>query len=752
MTTGSVFMGYKSETIAATISHLNSNYFLPAIQREFVWTDEKITQLFDSLMRGYPISSFLYWELRPDNRDKWQVYRFVENASEEGTHNELANTDGVQQLTLVLDGQQRLTSLLIGLKGSYTAKKKYKKKASPDAWSKKRLYLDLLKDPRVEDQDDERGVRYGFAFRDSEPQNDGDHYWIKAGRILDFDNEDAFDEYRNSLEDHLPGGTTKDQIRLIRSNLERLHRAIWKEQPIAYHTELDQDYDRVLDIFVRANDGGVKLDKSDLLLSTVIAEWGDLDARDELHGFVDYINREMPRRNAFDTDFLMKACFVLSDLPVEYRIKNFNSQNLKIIRDKWDDIKQAILKGVRLATSFGIDGDTLISANALIPVIYYLYRQPRFTLGGTSTFDVQNVRAIKMWLTTALLTGAFGAHTDTTLSVARGELKALSQNDVFPFERLNGATRKGAKASAIGDDTLGDVLSLTYGKPRTSLALTLLYDDRMHGSDLHEDHIFPRQLFTRKNMTQRGFSSDKQARHAELVNRIGNLELLVQKENLQKSGSEFDKWISSRDESFLERHLIPRDKSLWNLENFEQFVAAREGLIRGKLASLFVATSAATETNGSEGVSCLTDGVLPVKGSIEDHGHFQADVPASRPSDVPDAAQAPAAEQLAVLRDRYMNHAATRTIIDHLGRRQRNQGATKLDALEAALRRDGTPLPIEEIKDVMKQLGNLGLGRFIISRHKKPTRFEWSEPVTLMALHSMATDQPAPTMLVRSDE
>ncbi len=39
---------------------------------------------------------------------------------------------------------------------------------------------------------------------------------------------------------------------------ERLHRAVWKEQPVAYHTELDQDNDRVLDVFVRANDGGVE--------------------------------------------------------------------------------------------------------------------------------------------------------------------------------------------------------------------------------------------------------------------------------------------------------------------------------------------------------------------------------------------------------------------------------------------------------------------------------------------------------------
>ena len=69
-------MSYRSETIAVAIERMNRQYFLPAIQREFVWKPEQIVQLFDSIMRGYPISSFLFWELKPENRDKWQVYKF----------------------------------------------------------------------------------------------------------------------------------------------------------------------------------------------------------------------------------------------------------------------------------------------------------------------------------------------------------------------------------------------------------------------------------------------------------------------------------------------------------------------------------------------------------------------------------------------------------------------------------------------------------------------------------------------------
>ncbi len=123
-------MGYRSESIATAIKALNDQYFLPAIQREFVWKPEQIISLFDSIMRGYPISSFLFWQLKEENRSKWEVYRFIENAKQ-GTHNELANTDGVHQMMLVLDGQQRLTSLLVGLKGTYTIKIKYRRWHDP---------------------------------------------------------------------------------------------------------------------------------------------------------------------------------------------------------------------------------------------------------------------------------------------------------------------------------------------------------------------------------------------------------------------------------------------------------------------------------------------------------------------------------------------------------------------------------------------------------------------------------------------
>jgi len=254
-------MSYRSQTIAATIGRLNVQYFLPAIQREFVWNPKQIVQLFDSIMRGYPISSFLFWELQAKNYEKWEAYTFIQKAKQGGTHNTLADTSAVSQLTLVLDGQQRLTSLLLGLKGTYTVKKKYKRMNSSDAWNDRQLFLDIFKDPVSEDDDEDRefGVHYGFEFHEKAPQAATDKYWIKVGKILSFDSESKFEDYRDAILESLPGEVTKNQLRIARRNLGRLYQAIWKDEVIAYYTEMDQDYDRVLDIFVRANEGGTKL-------------------------------------------------------------------------------------------------------------------------------------------------------------------------------------------------------------------------------------------------------------------------------------------------------------------------------------------------------------------------------------------------------------------------------------------------------------------------------------------------------------
>ncbi len=66
----------------------------------------------------------------------------------------------------------------------------------------------------------------------------------------------------------------------------------------------------------------------------------------------------------------------------------------------------------------------------------------------------------------------------------------------------------------------------------------------------------------------------------------GNLELLLRKENEEKSGQEFEKWLMTRDQSFRQKHLIPDNDSLLMFKNFPEFIEARETLIKKRLSRL----------------------------------------------------------------------------------------------------------------------------------------------------------------------
>jgi Protein of unknown function DUF262 len=590
-------MAYQSESIAVVVNRLNNRYFLPAIQREFVWQPDQIVRLFDSIMRHYPISSFLFWELQEQNRDKWEVYRFVSDFHQKGTHNETAATDGVQQLTLVLDGQQRLTTLLIGLKGTYTAKKKWKRVNSPDAYAKLTLWLNLLKDPNAEEDDDGAGARYGFSFAEGIPRNYEAHHWIKVGRILDFDSRDRFDEFLDELEEDLPDATPKAQMRNVRRIATRLHDAVWKDETVAYYTEHDQDYDRVLDIFVRANEGGTVLSKSDLLLSMITSKFKSINARDEIHGFVDYLNNELSRKNSFDKDWVMKACLVLPDLPVKYKVDNFSNDNLALIEHKWADIKRSLLRTVSVVNSFGIDRETLTSQNALIPIAYYLFRHPGVTLQRETPFDSETRREIRRWLVVSLLNNVFSGTSDTVLNAVRRVLqRAATEGQAFPVQELNGEVARLGRLSEFSDQTLDNVLDISYGSRQAFLALSLLYDHRYWGTmTSHQDHIFPHP----EGLGGQAIPHERWADYRRARDCLANLELLTEQENGEKSNQPFNAWLLTRDSEFRQRHLIPADDDLLRFERFLDFVKARELLIKQRLMQLFATNANVPDESGA---------------------------------------------------------------------------------------------------------------------------------------------------------
>ncbi|MBU0528274.1 DUF262 domain-containing protein, partial [bacterium] len=73
-------MSYEKLTIKQVIEKIGNNeIYLPAIQRKFVWKQEQIEKLFDSIQQGYPIGTFLFWFLKRPHIDDYVFYKFLQN-------------------------------------------------------------------------------------------------------------------------------------------------------------------------------------------------------------------------------------------------------------------------------------------------------------------------------------------------------------------------------------------------------------------------------------------------------------------------------------------------------------------------------------------------------------------------------------------------------------------------------------------------------------------------------------------------
>src|SRR5690554_2740109 len=99
------------------------HYVLPSIQREFVWDTFQIERLFDSLMRDYPISTFLFWKVEKSRIKDFQFYEFLKHYHQvTSRHNRKADLTEEEDVIAILDGQQRMTAMYIGLTGSHATK------------------------------------------------------------------------------------------------------------------------------------------------------------------------------------------------------------------------------------------------------------------------------------------------------------------------------------------------------------------------------------------------------------------------------------------------------------------------------------------------------------------------------------------------------------------------------------------------------------------------------------------------------
>lgn len=582
-------------SIADVVTRIDSRrLLLPAIQREFVWDPEQIERLFDSLLQGYPVGSFLLWEVRdPEDKQNYRYYEFLRDYRERyKIHNPEFSTKGHVDFDAVLDGQQRLTSIYIGLKGTYAYKKpRVWWEDSEHALPTRRFFL-RISGPTSEEDDESKRV-YDFKFLTAEEAGNQAAEWFEVGKILDL----------ASAADLMKMFTTcgYHQNEFAMNALSLLHSVIHTDKVINYYIVKNADMDKALSVFIRVNSGGEPLSLSDILMSTAIANWKIRDARKEIFGLVDLVQA---KGFLINKDLILKSCLYLYSADIKYKVSNFNAAQVKPFEDNWDAIQKSIVAVFNLVKDFGYTETSLTSKNALLPILYWVHHRG---LANTvqSSVGLRGERAIiRRWLHTVLLKGVFGGATDTILTAIRrvfvgetfGSPFIKPAITGFPASEIATVLRVQGRDPQITDEFLHSLLYVEKEDKLAFALLALLRPDLDYKNIFHIDHLHPAASFQNRTKlrnlgvpsTDMDFFLDSQN-----WNSVLNLSLLDANENQSKNVSPLIEWVKTEATrqhcsitKFCKDHLLPINQDLLRITRFRDFVVERNKILSVKLREI----------------------------------------------------------------------------------------------------------------------------------------------------------------------
>jgi hypothetical protein len=589
---------YNDETIAEALDKVaRRKYVLPAIQREFVWNPPQICVLFDSIMRGYPINSFLYWEVAKDSADAYRFYDFVLDYHELNApgcppHKGLPPEDRIA----VLDGQQRLTALNIGLRGSHAERARYKWVGKPQNYPQKFLYLDICAAPQeADDRAEELAYRFDFlTAEDAEAKSDiaADVHWFPVSDIFEVPaGQHAMELLRRVQELQLGNHRSASQT------LFSLWDAVHNRPHISYYLEKEQDLDRVLDIFVRVNSQGDPLSHSDLLMSVATAQWTTRDARQAIPRTLEDMNR-IGGGFAFSRDNVLKAGLVLIGVSdIGFKARNFNRENMARLETEWDSISATLTRSVELLSSFGLSATSIRANNVLIPVAYYLHRRRLDDSYLTSSKHLDDRDRVRDWTLRALIRpGVWGSGPDTLLGRLRNAIDVHGESG-FPSAAIEAEMAALGKSLRFDEGLVEALVDSRYGESVVVPLLSILYGKTIDtGQSFHEDHVFPRVKFRRDDLRKVGYSEEEVERIVGVCrDSLANLQLLEGAENLAKREKLPLQWAHDRytvqgtlDKTALDNYLIVNDMRDLpeDLRGFLGFFEARRERMRRRLLSV----------------------------------------------------------------------------------------------------------------------------------------------------------------------
>lgn len=554
-------MSYQNTSIKQIVADIEHNKaYLPAIQRRFVWPRWKIEKLFDSIMRNYPIGSFLFWTLKKEKANEYVFYEFLKTYDERNPYNKRKTGSFLyEEIIGVLDGQQRLSSIYLGLQGTHAIKLKNYKRKSDHAYPEAKLYLNLLNLPYSENNkselDFDRDFNFEFKFLtefESKQTSNAEGkvvYWFLVGDILkwndDPDIDDIFDHLVESDISTVQQERFKEQKRFIKKGLRDLHKRL-NEPLVNYFNIKNDDLEDILEIFIRVNSGGAILSKTDLLFSTIVATWED--GRDVIERFLKHINQKGEGFN-FNNDFLMRTCLVLCDLPVLFKVNSFKSENVQVIKNKWSDIENAVNRTLDLLIDFGFSKENLASQNSIIIIAYFIFK------GGNYSNGV-SVENIHKYLLYAHLKNIYGGQGDQIIAALRTVLRKKSDeinsntysltSSIFPLEKMLETKLAANKTLKIDKEDIAEFMN-TKLSASSFYILSLLYPSKRFSEVYyHQDHMHPNSRFNETTFNLFELSEEDKKLWLEMKDTLPNLQLLEGRKNEAKNATPLIDWVNGK--------------------------------------------------------------------------------------------------------------------------------------------------------------------------------------------------------------
>ncbi|WP_231626143.1 DUF262 domain-containing protein [Helicobacter pylori] len=417
--------------------------------------------------------------------------------------------------------------------------------------------MNLKRQPNMDNPED----NYQFEFHAQKPENDKKHWWFKVGDILELKS------VVNYTREHELDGEES-------ALLETLNKAFHDKQLISYFEETEKNLNKVLNIFIRVNSGGVKLSYSDLLMSILTASFSS-DIREKMNELVDALkDKGFPN---VGKDQVLKTCLLLIGKDTTFELKNFNKKNIKEIEDNWEKITESIYNAAKLLENFGYAG-YLGSAYILSSLAYFYFLNSKMN-------ENDKEQALK-FVRNAQITSYFTPSTDTKLSAI-----AHSMKDAQTFESFNHNLAKHQTCPLkITNDAIEDMMC-SSSHALVFPILQILYPNLNYKTaTFHIDHIYPKSKFKKENK-----KLDKDFYKCE--NHLYNLQLLEGTENQAKKDKDPEVWLKEeyKDnqqaiEEYKKRNYIdPTLKLEW--ENIKEFREKREEAIITKLKEVLLPKS-----------------------------------------------------------------------------------------------------------------------------------------------------------------